>query len=400
MNYIQQYLELIPSFPFVIQVALWFIFVNAIAILVFMLVAVFIRRSKRLEDELVRELYPQNIKFLQEVFNSSISYSEAEVFNKYSAEVENATKKDKLKKKAYPALISAVEDLITKDNDLTENKNYHPVILGLKIDEYLFKKLTFTSVRNRLRIFQTLSILGLTAPDSALLPFTHSRNLMLRRESRSSYVAISNNDPFKFFDQADNSLNQWDTISMMQQLENHHKDNLPSFSKWIKYSQNPSQLLFVIKAAAHFNQTSAAPALLENLEHDDRVVRKEVITALGDLRIAEAEQPMMEMYRDQPEDCQNAIVTAVLSIKSGSALSFLEKAYEQSTKLETKKVIAEAIYSYDAAGEDYVRNMLHTKMGFERLILEHVKNPLIPKQLRPNIKASAAASSNLNFNTI
>jgi len=382
MSYIQQYLELIPSFPFVIQVSLWFIFINAIAIIIFMGSAVLIRRNKRLTEELERELYPKNINFLTEVFNSDEDYTESEVLDRYTKEVKKLIKKEKLQKKIYPALITALEDMINKDAKILQNKNYMSVIRGLRIEEYLLKKLNFTNVRVRLRTFQTLSVLDLTAPDSTILPYTHSRNTSLRRESRSSYVAISNNDPFKFFDQADNSLNQWDSISLMQRLEMHHKNNLPNFNKWIKYSRNTSQLLFIIKAVSHFNQTSSASALIELLDSENHEVRREAITALGDMRIAEAEQPMMEMYRNQPQSCQDAIVASLLSINSGKALGFLESAYEEVNNLESKKLIAEAIYKYSDEGKAYIQELFHIEKGFNRLILEHIKNPLIPSRLK------------------
>lgn len=386
MSYIQQYLELIPSFPFVIQVALWFIFINALAIIIFMISAVLIRRNKRLSDELERKLYPKNVEFLKKVFNSDENYTDSEIHDRYVSEVEKVSKRGRLQKKIYPPLINALEDTINKDAHIVQNKNYLGVIRGLKIEEYLLKKLRFTNVRTRLRAFQTLSVLDLTAPDSTILPYTHSRNTSLRKESRSSYIAISNNDPFKFFDQADNSLNHWDSISLMQQLEIHHKHNLPNFNKWIKYSQNTSQLLFIIKAAAHFNQTSSASALMELLESENHEVRKEAITALGSMRILEAERPMMEMYRNQPQNCQDAIVGALLSINSGKALSFLELAYQDVNNLESKKLIAEAIYKYSDEGKAYIQELSYIEKGFNRLILEHIKNPLIPSRLNVSKK--------------
>lgn len=385
-NYIAQYLELIPSYPFVIQVSLWFIFINAVAIIIFMVSAVIIRRRKRLSDELERELHPQNVDFLQKVFNSSEEYTEGELFNSYVAEVEGVSKKGKLKKKIYPPLITALEEVINENPSTLQNKNYLNVIRGLKIEEHLLKQLSFTNIRTRLRAFQTLSVLDLTVPDSAILPYTHSGNSFLRKESRSSYVAISNNDPFKFFDQADNSLNHWDQINLMQQLEVHHRNSLPNFSQWIKYSKNRSQLTFIIKAASYFNQQASIPALIELLDSEDHEVRKEAIVALGDMKVVEIEDKLKQIYSNQPGNCQNAIIEALLSIGSGKSLEFLKKVYHQVGNLETKKLIAEAIYRYNDEGKAYIQHLYQTEQGFDKLILEHIKNPLIPSRLRLNRK--------------
>lgn len=396
INYLEQYLELIPSFPFVIQVALYFIFINTLAIVIFVVSACIIRRNKRLADNLEQELYPKYIAFFNEILNSGETYTEEEVYTRY---VDSFGKAGKLNKKTYPPLIATLEEMVKKNPHILSDKNYPNLVKGLKIESHLLKKLDFSNTRIRLRTFQTLSILDLTAPDSSILPYTHSRNAFIRKESRNSYIAISNNDPFKFFDQADNSLNYWDNISLMQQLEMHHKNNLPNFSKWIKYSRNKSQLLFVIKAVAHFNQASSGSALIEMLHTEDHDVRKEAIIALGEMSITEAEEPMIEMYRDQPQNCQNAIIEAVLSINSGRALDFLKSAYKEVGNLDSKKLIAEALYKYNDEGKAHIQELYHIEKGFNKLILDHIKNPLIPSRLRVGRKKQHK-DSEYNYNSL
>lgn len=383
ISYIEQYLQLIPSFPFVIQVALYFIFFNTVAVIIFMAAAILIRRNKRLTTDVEIKFSPIYHAFLIKILHSEKRYTSEEVNGLYVEEF--GTKK--LNKKMYPSLISTLEKIVKEDPQILTKDNYKPVINGLEIEKFLLKKLDFSNTRNKLNTFQTLAVLDLTVPDSSILPFTHSSNPSIRKASRNSYVAISNNDPFKFFDQADNSLNTWDSIALMQQLEIHHKNNLPSFSQWIKYSKNKSQLLFVIKAVGNFNQKPSASALIDLLETEDHDVRREAIISLGLMKIKEAEGKMTAIYGDQPNDCQDAIIAAVVKINSDQSLPFLKQTYKGASSYESKKLIAEAIYKYNEEGKAYIQQLLETEIGFDKLILEHVKNPLIQSKINTDGKS-------------
>lgn len=391
---IEQYLELISSYPFVLQVALYFIFFNSITAIVFVASIYLIRGNKDKEERIEEELYPKQKSFLlQNLAAHDILISE-NVLAEYIEQI------GKLNNKTYLPLITALEDIVKHNRDVTENKNYSNIVKGLKIEEYLIKKLDFSNTRVRLRTFQSLSILDLTVPDSSILPHTYSKNAFLRKESRTSYLAISNHDPFKFFDQQDNNLNHWDQINLLEQLEAHHKHNLPNFSKWIQYSKNNSQLSFIIKAVCYFNQKISIPALISLIDTEDHDIRKEAIIALGEMRVGEVEEKIKSMYHHQPVICQNAIIEAISAISSGESLSFLKGVYAGANNLDTKKLIAEVIYKYNVDGQLHIDKLQQFEVGFNKLILEHIKNPLIPSRLRSAKKSIMnGVESEHKFNT-
>ncbi|AXG74400.1 HEAT repeat domain-containing protein [Flavobacterium arcticum] len=334
-----------------------------------------VRRDKERREKIVRELRPRIFSFLRNILISKDSYSNEDVLNMF---VENF---GAITKKTYISLIPTLEDVVKQEKHQLESHNYDSVIRGLNIDEYLEKRLDFSNTRVRLRAFQSLSRLDLTISDSKILPHTYSKNSSLRKESRSSYVGVSNNDPFKFFDQ-DNDLNQWDQISLLQQFVLHHQDNLPNFSKWIKYSKDEEQIKFFIKLVAHFKQSTSVNSLTEYLDHEDHSVRKEAILAIGKMRVKEMENRLIKMYFTQPMSCQNAIVEAVLYINSGKSIGFLKNAYQMASSHEMKKLIAEIIYLYGKPGKAYFEELYKKETGFNLLILKHVQNPLIPSTLR------------------
>jgi hypothetical protein len=340
-----------------------------------MIIVFAVRRTKAIKEKIVKELRPRMFTFLRNIVISKDEYTEEEILNSF---VENF---GELTKKVYVSLIPTLEDVFKQEKHQLNYNNYMNIVNSLKIDEYLEKRLDFSNTRVRLRAFQSLSRLELTISDSKILPHTYAKNSSLRKESRASYVGVSNNDPFKFFDQ-ENDLNDWDQISLMQQFLLHHKDNLPNFSKWIKYSKDTAQIRFFIKMAAYFKQSSAINTVKELLVHEDHIVRKEAILGLGRMRVKEVEKRFIQMYFTQPLVCQNAIIEAISYINSGESLEFLTEAYHSVNNSDSKKLIAEVIYLYGDAGRAYFNELLKVEEEFNLLILKHVQNPLIPSALK------------------
>ena len=135
-RYVEQYLQLIPSFPFVIQVALYFIFFNTVAVLIFMGAAIFVRRKKRLISELEIKFSPKYRAFFNEIFTSKSTYTAENVYELYVEEFGER----KLNRKMYAPLISTLEDMVKDNQYLLVNKNYRAVIKGLKVEDFLIRK--------------------------------------------------------------------------------------------------------------------------------------------------------------------------------------------------------------------------------------------------------------------
>lgn len=376
---LENYRVLLSSYPFVIQVALVMIFINFVVTLFFFAFTYFIRKKRKKEDGIIEDLYPETTFFIETILKTDQVYSEVEVYNHF------VEKFGRLKDKSYVAIIPTLEDLIQKNPGYLNAKNYLNIVKGLKVDTHLEKQLGFSNTRNRLRAFQSLSRLNLIVSDSKILPYTYSRNKSLRKESRASYIGVSNNDPFKFFDRENPELNYWDQINLIKQLEMHHKDNLPNFSKWIKYSKDKSQTIFLIRAVAYFKQIHSAEALKELLDSEDHDIRKETILALSEMRVVSVEKDLIRIYYNQPVECQGAIIEAIVLMQTGKSLNFLKDAYFETTNADSKKLIAEAIYLYGEEGKRYFDHLCEIEDGFDALILQHVKNPMIPSKLKEKL---------------
>jgi hypothetical protein len=272
---------------------------------------------------------------------------------------------------------------VDENKEVKSKQNYWKIIKALDVIHQFEERLSFTSTKKRVRIFQLLSKLSLQITDSKILPYTHSKNIALRKEARIAYIGVSSNDPFKFFNRKNNNkLSDWEQMSLANQFNEHHENSLPDFGKWIKYSTEPTQKIFFIKLASRFNQTTAKETLIDLLNTDSHDVRKEVILALGNLKIAEVEEHIKNLYFSQPTDVQISIINYINTIKSGKSLDFLHTIYRSTLTLEVKHLIVEAIYLYKEGGKELFKILQDKEEGFNNLIFDHVKNKLISGRLR------------------
>lgn len=372
MNILNFFEELWFTFlasPVVIKISVGFAVLNLAAFtILFTITYIFVKKRDN-KEKIFNSKKEEHTQFIAEIL-SEAKLTETEILNRYLRD------HGKLNKKAYLGLVPSLKTLLKENTELNLRINYYTLIRALKIDEYLEKKLDFTSIETRLATFHNLSRLKLTISDSKILSHTFSKNSYLRKGARSAYVGISNNNPFKFFDQADNNLNYWDQINLMQKLELHHKNNLPNFSNWIKYSKNSSQLTFLIRTTAYFQQYNSVNALISLLETDDHNIREEVIKALTSLKITKVETKLKAIYFNQPTKCQDAIIEAILNFNTQKSLEFFRKAFFASNNSYSKQLILEAIYLYGPTSKEMFDELHKEAKEEDKKLFEHIKNPL------------------------
>jgi len=381
-NYILKYIEYlwisINSFPVIIRISIYFIFFSCLLIIFFFLGVFLTRKVKNKHENLIKEIQPKIIDFFNKILYSDKLYEKGSVLQLFNERFRDIKTKNK------KTIISSLEKIIDDDNDILFSKNYKILISDLDIVEILEKNIDSSNNKVRFKSIQTFSKLNLTISDSKILPHTYSNKENLYKEARSSYVTISNNDPFKFFDE-EYELNEWDQINLLHQFRLHHKDKLPNFSKWIKYSKNKSQISFFIKMIRIFKQKSSIFSLLELLNNDDITIRAETIKAIGELEYQSSEAQLIKMYDNEPFLCQKEIIKALSHFKIKKGIPFLKEAYFNASTNELRKVIAEVIFLYGVEGKQLFKKLKKQESGFNLLILKHIENPLIPSELKNSL---------------
>ena len=372
MSFVEWFLSFIykiKTFPLIIQITIVLTMAFIIATLALMITIYTIRRRHNRLQKTLENSVPEIVKLFDDILFTDKNYNEQEIFTKFEEIVDEVNRE---------SLDIAVGVLVDFKNDHKESEKYPLIISALGIVEHLERKFDSRSNSEKIDAFQEAFVLDLNKFDSKVLRYAYSKNKMIRSEARNSYLALSSNDPYRFFDEFDRDLSKWDEIELMQYLKlQKERGNLEGLGKWINYSKNDSLVVFLIKMVGYFKQKGINEILMEKLEDDNEYVRAEAISTLGELNISQTEQNLIDRYYTEPEICQVAIVRTIRKFNTGKSLRFLQEIFDESNNTDTKKIIAEAILNYSYEGKIAFQNLKNTLKGFDLTILKHVETPLI-----------------------
>jgi hypothetical protein len=372
MNFIEWFLSSIykiKTFPLIIQITIVLTLVFTVATLALIITIYTIRsRHTRLQKTLKNSV-PEIIKLFDDILFTDKDYQGQEIFSKYEQIVYEVNRE---------SIDIGIGILVDYKNDNRESEKYPLIINAIGIVDHLERKFDSRSNSEKIDAFQEAFVLDLSKFDSKVLRYAYSKNKLIRSEARNSHLALSSNDPYRFFDEFDTSLSKWDEIELMQYLELQRvRGNLEGLGKWINYSKNDSLVVFLIKMVGFFQQKGINDILKEKLEDDSGLVRAQAISTLGELNVSEIEQELIERYYTEPENCQVAIVKTIRRFNSGKSLNFLEEIFRETINIDSKKIIAEAILNYSYEGKIAYQNLKESLKGFDLTILKHVETPLI-----------------------
>ncbi|MEZ5046745.1 MAG: HEAT repeat domain-containing protein [Chitinophagaceae bacterium] len=370
-NVFYTYYAKITSFPFIIQLCIIFILGCFIAFSIFLAALSYIRylfnKKVRKENKLSPVIDELLVKFL---FDEESKYSEFEIYNEFTSKIGKLSKSN----------LNLITDRFIKCKNsfnFKSDQRFLTIINAIGLEKHIDNKLDFSSAFNKMKGIQELSNLSISTSESKIIPYTYSGNNQLKKEARNSYVRLSKNDPFKYFEDSNEQLNEWDQINLLKNLMNIENTIVPNFSKWIAYSKNDSIISFSLKMCAFFKQQESIPTIIEFLKTENHNLRAEAFKTLGELGAGEYENMMKEMYPNQPENCQKEIIRSIGKFNSGLSLDFLSAQYSLSNETDTKKVIAESILNYENKGNETFSILMNSEKDFSRLILQHIANPLI-----------------------
>lgn len=359
----------IKTFPLIIQITIVLTMFFIIASIALVITIYTIRKKHNKIQRFLKEKLPEIKKLFEEVLFENEKYDEVEFFERFKEIVGEVNRE---------SLDYAVDVLVGFKNENRKSDHYNHIIKSLGIIEHLEAKFDSRSNSEKMDAFQEAFVLNLNKFDSKVLTHAYSRNSQIRTEARNSYLALSSNDPYRFFDEYDTSLTKWDEIELMQYLKlQSQRGNLEGLGKWINYSKNDSLVIFLIKMVGYFKQKGIDEILLEKLEDDNAKVRAEAILTLGELGIKDTEQTLIDRYYTEPEVCQVAIVKTIKKFNTGKSLKFLQEIFSETNNIDTKKIIAEAILNYSYEGKIAFQNLKNSLKGFDLTILKHIETPLI-----------------------
>jgi hypothetical protein len=372
MNFVEWFLSFvfkIKTFPLIIQITIVLTMLFIIATFALIITVYTIRRKHNKLQKKLEDNVPDIKTLFEDILFTDKKFSEKEIFDQFEDIVGEVNKE---------SLDIAVDILVDFKNENKESEKYTLIFASLKIVAHIERKFDSRSNSEKMDAFQEAFVLDLNKFDSKVLHYAYSKNKRIRSEARNSHLAISSNDPYRFFDDFDGSLSKWDEIELMQYLQlQNTRGNLEGLGKWINYSKNESLVVFLIKMVGFFKQKGIDDILLEKLDDDNARIRAESILTLGELHLVDTEETLIDRYYTEPEVCQVAIVKAIKKFNTGKSLKFLQEIFGESNNTDTKKIIAEVILNYSYEGKIAFQNLKNSLEGFDLTILKHIETPLI-----------------------
>ncbi len=358
------------GYPFLLQFAVFFLFVFSLAIIIaagrFSWVILDHYRKKRFQQR----LYYRYLTPVTEVITARENFVLQDIAPVIRCNVKN------LKAREKRILTNILLRIRNREKRINE-ENFRVVVDYFEIRQFWEKKMRHGRTAMKLKALRKLDELNIAAQGSIISPLTYSRNPQVRKKARVFYMLFSKTNPFKFLEEDfDPSFDNWDKVEIHRVLVQ-REDQLPLISQWLKKSDNPAYQAFMIDEIRFFNQQRCIPYLLETIRGHDAFLRERCIEALAAMDYKAAEADFMREYPLQPLGVQKSIIRAIRMFQTGKALFFLEDAYRVTPDVDLKMLILRAVLNYGAAGKELFYMMQHKAPQKERVFFDHVSNPLI-----------------------
>lgn len=248
-----------------------------------------------------------------------------------------------------------------------------------KIGSFFEHEIQFGRSRYKVQALLGIQAINGYVSEAVLVRFLYHRRMELRNAARFAYMWLSQNNPFRFFDEDTTmKLDRWEMAEIHSILQ--HRENvgfvIPNFMKWVTNSVEENVKIFFVNEIKHFNERENCAQLVEMLNTKNWMLRREIIQTLGEMKYIETESQLFEIYEVQPEYIKQSILMAIAEIKSGGGVEFLSSAYENADDQTTKLLALKGLYEYNREGREVFDRLETIAKGFSKKLFAHVRHPL------------------------
>jgi len=207
--------------------------------------------------------------------------------------------------------------------------------------------------------------------ESLVKKYMNHKNRILRSNAFIAFISLTSKK-LDFLSDYPYEISLIDELKVMDLLY-HKKFPIPKNIKdWIT-AQNPSIVKLGIRFMVYYNYTVEKDTLLSLLQSDNKMIRKEVIIALQDLFLFEAEPLLIDMFASEEIENKIAILQTLAVIGNQQSIAFIDDYLHRSVNPATK---LEAVRTLDTLDSSYLKS--NFKEDFEIIkIKKHVKNPYL-----------------------
>lgn len=381
LDYVMYYLYLLyytfTGYPLIIRICV--IVVTVCVIFYFILslylaYGVYSRKKERSNQAQIHQQYYEPMKAIA---------LDRQLRTKEEIAKEFHHKKRRLKSSEYHNIIELLIEIKAELVDNMNKENFHNIATAFELPAFYDRVLQFGHTGEKIWMLKSIQSLNEYVSEAVLVRLLYHRKSRLRKAARVCYMGVSQNAPFRFFDEdKELTLSEWDMVELHNVFIFRKEAGfvLPNFMRWINQSADEGMKIFFINEIVHFNQIESCPSLMRLLNNPNIRVREEVIRALGNLKYTEAERQLVTSYNIQVETVKQAIVRTIVKMDTGNSLDFLCAAYDNAEDLTTKRVIIEGLYKYGKNGREIFNLFAANAKDFTAQLFAHVKDPLINRE--------------------
>lgn len=290
--------------------------------------------------------------------------------------------KKRLKNKEMRFLVQVLTKIKIDAGDRFNNVNSQAVQGVFKVGSFLEREIQFGRPKFKVQALLAIQSINGYVSEAVLVRFLYHRKMELRHAARYAFMWLSQNNPFRFFDEdLTMKLHRWDMAEIHAILIHRQQMGfvLPNFIKWVNDAVEENVKIFFVREIRYFDERENCAQLAEMLNTKTWSLRSEIVRTLGQMRYAEAEDRLTAIYDVQPEFIKQDILASVAEIDSGRSAAFLRTAYETADDMTTKLSALKALYRYGAEGRAEFARLESDSEGFTAKLFAHIRNPLISR---------------------
>lgn len=328
------------------------------------------RREKNIYDRIHRRYYES----MKAVLADPVRRKVDEI-----AQIMNHDIKKRLKNTEMRFLVQVLTKAKSEGGGSWNNYNMQGIQGVFKIGSFLEREIQFGRPKHKVQALIGIQSINGYVSEAVLVRFLYHRKIELRKAARYAFMWLSQNNPFRFFDEdSAMKLHRWDMAEIHTILEHRQTSGfvVPNFVKWVAGSVENNVKIFFVNEIKHFDEKENCAQLAEMLSTKTWSLRNEIVSTLGHMKYAEAEPQLFEIYDVQPEYIKQNILTAVTEIRSGKAVDFLCTAYEIADDMTTKLCALKGLYQYGDGGRAAFDRLEADAEGFSKKLFAHVRHPL------------------------
>ena len=290
---------------------------------------------------------------------------------------------ESIKARCHPDLSDIVYEMLVIKNEFPFQFNYdnlQSLARLFKLTAYWGEKLTDKSLKVKMQNLQNIIDLKANISESILSTLLYHKNSELRKKARIAQIHLSQHEPFKFFDEEfDKDFTVWDKSKIHDILLNKPTQTIPNFVRWIPKVKNVNLQSLFIYEVGYYNQVENKEFLFDyfKLTPSDEV-KIQIVETLNKLGIESVAHNLIAQYGACSENVQFCIINNLKHIQSDPLLlPFYVRAFEKAYEIDLKLALGEAIYKSEKNGQRVIEVLERDSKGFDYLIFEHIKNPLL-----------------------